>query len=125
MSEPLMHVARPSLPWNPSEMSECGRNDLAHVISRDEFVALVRKLGKQRAAMVVCMTCFDTAQRHSDWAHDPAAVVQRVIFRPDEREHLNTELRAIEMLINAHPDEFEQAMNDLQSVTPLAARRRR
>lgn len=128
---PLEHVIRPQLPWRQDELVECGKKPGEHAITRDAFIAKVRKQGKTRAAMTTCMTCFETAQRWPDWNTNPVAVVARevknVTYRGNTSEEspLRDELRAIELLIEAHPEEFAETLAALRNAVPFGKRRAR
>jgi hypothetical protein len=136
----INHVERPAPPWRSAPgRTECGLPTAGHpVITRPEFEELVRRLGKQRAAMQLCMTCWNTAIRWADWATDPVQVVMREtqggkVFR---RETYGTrtdpsfrdELRALAALVEAHRDEFDgylAGLDDAASLADARARRRR
>ena len=136
MSETLEHVLRALPPWRTGAETECGRaaSDTGRVISRDEFVAKVNRQGQQRAAMSTCMTCWQTAQRHHDWAHSPSSVLEREVNRAthwrkagEEEPLIDRELRAIAALIDAHRDEFDgylAGLGETLSLDELRARRR-
>jgi hypothetical protein len=134
VSEPLEHVLRALPPWRSAAETECGHNAAefaaARLITRDQFVAKVNRQGKQRAAMSTCMTCWQTAQRHYDWAHSPSSVLAREVnkatyWRVGEDEPLiDRELRAMAALIEAHRDEFDGYLAGLGETTSLAERRR-
>ena len=60
--------SRPS--WRRGEdLTECGKvvTKVSAVITRDAFIAKVRKQGQQRSAMSTCMTCWHTARNHPSW----------------------------------------------------------
>lgn len=127
MKEPVDHIVRPRLPWrSPAEpaITECGY-DASKVksISREEFFKRYKEFGRQRTAMLTCMTCSDTAGRWGTWEKDPRKALEREITwecgwtRSDRGERLKDELQAIAALIAAHPDEF------LQLLTGMDARR--
>ena len=118
MKEPVDHIQRPSLPWRTDiGITECGF-DAAKVktLTREEFFQREKDLGKQRTAMLTCMTCSDTARRWKSWHDDPRQAMDREIAwewgngyraREDRGERLRGELVAIAALIEAHRDEFE------------------
>jgi hypothetical protein len=122
MKEPVDHILRPRLPWrDPDEgaITECGYDaSKVKTLTRAEFFQRVKDLGKQRTAMLTCMTCSDTAGRWGTWDDDPRLALQREIEwerghaywsrSPDKNGHrLKDELTAIAGLIEAHRDEFE------------------
>lgn len=124
MKEPVDHIARPSLPWRcPEEglITECGYNAAnVKTLTRAEFFQREKELGQQRAAMLTCMTCSDTAKRWGSWIDDPRMAVQREItweggghyfrMRDDRGQQLKDELIAIASLIEAHREEFDAAL---------------
>lgn len=118
MKEPVDHVIRPGLPWRPpsAAITECGYDaSKVKALTRAEFFQREKELGKQRTAMVTCMTCSDTARRWKTWDDDPRQAMDREIAwewgngyraREDRGELLKDELIAIAALIEAHPEEF-------------------
>ncbi len=126
---PREHVLRPALPWRDEELTECGRKPGEHILTRDAFIAKVRKLGKTRAAMTTCMTCFETAQRWPDWNANPVAVIAREVkhftfWGAQQQGPLKEELRAIALLVEAHREEFDETLAALRATVPLARPRR-
>lgn len=122
------HVYRPNLPWRPEEVTECGLPavDVAAVITRDAYVAKVRDLGKQRAAMSTCMTCMQTAERWADWALSPSNVIHRhteSYWRSGKTERIDNELRAIAALIEEHRAEFDNYLNGVAEIPSLSDKR--
>lgn len=119
MKEPVDHILRPALPWRIGEpgITECGYDaSKVKTLTRDEFNERVKDLGKQRMAMVTCMTCYDTAKRWGTWEDDPRRALDREITweygggyraREDRGSRLRDELVAIAALIEAHRDEFD------------------
>lgn len=127
---PLEHVLRPMLPWREEQLTECGKQPNEHAITRDVFIVKVNKQGKKRAAMTTCMTCFETAQRWPDWNTNPVAVVAREVrnvtyWGHQDESPLRDELRAIALLIEAHPEEFADTLAALKSAVPFGKRRAR
>jgi len=124
MKEPVDHIIRPSLPWRrglDGAITECGY-DASKVksLTRDEFFQRLKDMGKQRCAMLTCMTCSDTAQRWGTWDDDPRLAMQREIewergsaywrARTDRGQLLKDELQAIAGVIEAHREEFDAAI---------------
>ncbi len=118
MKEPVDHILRPSLPWrSDSAITECGYDaSKVKALTRPEFFQRMKDLGRQRTAMLTCMTCSDTAGRWKTWEEDPRQAMEREITwergagyreRTDRGERLKDELIAIAFLIEAHRDEFE------------------
>lgn len=130
MSDPLNHIARPALPWQTFVLTECGRpvEEFADgiVVSRVETKAIIGRLGKTGAYMVMCVTCLNRANYDVDaWDLDPVSVMRRHCERGTRRpdDPIATELRAIALLVQAHRDEFDQTIRDLADAVPLSERR--
>jgi hypothetical protein len=124
MKEPVDHILRPRLPWRTDEgaMTECGYNAASvKAISRDEYAARVKDMGRQRAAILTCMTCSQTAGRHKPWSEDPRSAIEREVqweapyYGKERGERLKDELLAIEALVAAHPEEFQRMLTDMAS----------
>lgn len=145
MSGDLDHVARPALPWRDESLTECGIES-PRTISRQEFYDRVKAQGQQRASMGICMTCWHTCQRHAGheglkagatqadvvaafvdvWRYDPAGVLDReVTWDKSRRDRLNRELWAIAMVVQAHRDEFDAALDGMDAAPSLADLRAR
>ena len=121
MKTPVDHILRPLLPWrSPDEgaITECGYDaSKVSTLTRAEFEARVKDMGKQRAAMFTCMTCADTARRWASWEDDPRLAIAREAewergsaywrSRDDRGRRLKDELLAIAALIEAHREEFD------------------
>lgn len=77
-------------------------------------------MGKQRAAMLTCMTCAQTAERWGTWDTDPRRALEREIqweagwSRANRGQQLRDELLAIAALIEAHRDEFDTTLTTIQ-----------
>lgn len=119
MKEPVDHILRPTLPWrSPKDgaITECGYDATkVKTLTRAEYFQRLKDLGQQRAAMVTCMTCANTARRWGSWEDDPRLALQREIEweRPGYYRHsephgqrLKDELLAIASIIAAHPEVF-------------------
>lgn len=121
MKEPVDHILRPTLPWRQSgegAITECGYDaSKVKTLTRADFFQKEKDLGKQRMAMLTCMTCSDTARRWGTWNDDPRLALQREIEwerggayyreRTDRGQRLKDELIAINSLIEAHRGEFD------------------
>lgn len=115
MKQPVDHILRPQLPWRSGPgVTECGYDASKTVtLTRDAFFVRVKEMGSRRAAMLTCMTCSDTAERHGTWSEDPRTALQREIEwecrwrRTDRGTALRDELFAIAALIEAHREEFD------------------
>jgi hypothetical protein len=121
VKEPVDHIIRPLLPWRTDEgaITECGYDaSKVKALTREAYIARLKEFGRQRTAMLTCMTCAETATRWGTWETDPRAALGREIewerggqywARPrDDRGHrLADELAAIAALIEAHRDEFD------------------
>jgi len=129
--EVLQHVRRTDLPWRQATHTNCGREiaELApdRVISHSEARAKVNRMGKQRAAMFLCMTCAGRWYVTPEWDDDPVgrmyAECQKFVNRSDSENIVAHELRAIAMLIAAHRDEFNEAVAGLSGAVSLTAAR--
>lgn len=128
MKEPVDHILRPRLPWrSPSDpaITECGYDaSKVKTLTREEFFQREKDLGKQRMAMMTCMTCADTARRWGRWQDDPRLAMQREIEwervayyysrgREDRGCLLRDELTAIASLIDSHRAEFDAALAEI------------
>lgn len=125
---PKEHVERPPLPWRAAVITECGLPAAGHpVITRDEFIAKVKRQGKQRAAFSTCMTCWETAQRWPTWEQDPVQRIARETYGGGYRrgsDRFRAELLAIEVLVAAHREEFDAALAGLADAPRLDEARR-
>ena len=121
MKTPVDHILRPRLPWRMEEdaITECGYDATkVKYLTRAEYDARLKELGKQRTAMLTCMTCSDANARYARWGDDPRQAMQREIewevrwgreIRGRE-QRLKDELFAIAGLIEAHREEFDAAV---------------
>lgn len=118
MKEPVDHIQRPNLPWRTDAgLTECGYDaSKVKTLTREEFFQREKEMGRQRTAILTCMTCSDTARRWKAWADDPRQAMDREIAweygngyraREDRGERLKDELFAIADLIGAHREEFD------------------
>jgi len=117
MKEPVDHIMRPNLPWRNAAITECGYDaSKVKTITREEHFQRVKTLGKQRAAMLTCMTCAQTTANYGTWEDDPRQALHREITwehggyyraRTDRGEVLKDELIAIAALVDAHREEFD------------------
>lgn len=131
--EPLSHIIRTPLPWRDEQLTECGRptNDCGRVITVADARGAVKTLGKQRAAMMLCMTCANTCTRWATWDENPQArlareVSQSTYHRGPRVAQINRELRAIALLIEEHRDEYDAAvavLGEAVSIDDLRAAR--
>jgi hypothetical protein len=134
------HVERPELPWRTPEQAftECGLVAASHpTITRAELADRYKQWGQQRTAMMVCMTCFATAQNWGTWNEDPLHSIERARKQEPRRYHhrrldshqvaapspLRTELRAMALLIERHREEFDGLVAGLSQVASLDAQR--
>lgn len=129
MKEPVDHILRPRLPWrgiDEGAITECGYDaSKVKTLTRAEFFQMEKDLGKQRLAMITCMTCSDTARRWGTWDDDPRLALQREIewerggayysrARDDRGHRLKDELTAIYTLIETHRDEFYSLITEME-----------
>lgn len=127
MKEPVDHILRSRLPWrdpNDTPITECGYDaSKVKTITRDEFFRREKELGRQRCALLTCMTCGDTVKRWGTWDKDPRLAMGREIewerggqywsSREDRGQRLKDELTVIASLIEAHRAEFDAALAEL------------
>lgn len=133
MTEPELtrdHIIRADLPWRKAGLTECGRRieTVEGWTTMTEIADRVRRLGKQRTAFTVCMTCYSTGWNYQTWEQDPLDVMRRHTVRygrDNDNDRLRAELRAIAALIEAHRDEFDDYISGLAETIDLASRRRR
>ena len=117
MKEPVDHILRPQLPWREGDaaVTECGYDATkVKAITRGEAQSRFKEFGKQRTAMMTCMTCIDTGQRYGTWDDDPRKAVQREIewecrWRSNDNHgvRLRDELLAAAELIEEHRADFD------------------
>lgn len=120
MKEPVDHILRPRLPWRETDaITECGYDaSKVKAISRIEFFQRLKDLGRQRTAMLTCMTCSDTTHRWSSWEEDPRKALGREIEwesgwrRSDRGERLKDELLAIAEIVKIHQTEFSALVTE-------------
>jgi hypothetical protein len=135
----LEHVLRAVPPWRTGPLlTECGQlADGKPVLTRDAFIAKVKSQGKMRSSLTTCMTCWETASRHSGtWETDPLGVMAREMTRSRAwpagvREsdpaavRVRDELLAIEELVSRHPEEFCAILDGLGETVRLSDLSRR
>lgn len=144
---PVDHITRVVLPWRSApELTECGKPVTGltdRLVTRAEAASRIQRVGKQRAAFSLCMTCASTSDRQRNlYGHteDPVGAVARATGavrhaappwngRDEtkdwrERERLTTEFEAIAALIAAHRDEFDGYLSGREQTVSLADRRR-
>lgn len=122
MKQPVDHIIRPMLPWRDGPgITECGYDaSKVTAITRGAFDQRVKDMGKQRAAMLTCMTCSNTAERWGSWSDDPRKALGREIeweagwSRRNNGSRLLDELLAVEALIAAHRDEFDAKIEEIR-----------
>ena len=133
MKEPVDHIERPRLPWrSPDEpaLTECGFAAVkVKTLTRSEFFRRLKEYGTQRTAVLTCWTCLEAARRWATWEDDPRQAMAREIQWEGQREergtHLRDELRAIALLIKAHPDEFAVIVRQVQGTVDFLSERRK
>ncbi len=123
MKTPVDHIVRPRLPWrSPDEpaITECGYDaSKVKTLTREQWVERLKDYGRQRAGLVTCMTCLQTAERHPTWEEDPRLAVTREAnwevqwwdalgAREINGHRLKDELLAMAALAAAHPQEFRE-----------------
>jgi hypothetical protein len=85
MNDPeLEHVLRAVPPWRTGPLLlECGQlADGKPALTREAFLKKVKDQGKVRSSLSTCMTCWQTASRHSGtWETDPVGLMAREMAR--------------------------------------------
>ena len=131
----LNHITRTGLPWRPADRTICGRPlaELAEgvVLTLADARAKQKRLGQQRFAMVICMTCARHVTSWAEWDRDPVARFARELgngFGGGRAPELEAELRAIAALIAEHREQFDDMVSALMSpdvvrITDLQAAR--
>lgn len=122
VKEPVDHILRPQLPWRRGGgVTECGySSEKVPTLTREAYFQRVKEFGRQRAAMLTCMTCSDAATRWSTWDDDPRQAMQRELEweggyrRRDRGNRTHDELLAISSLIDAHRDEFDAHVRETE-----------
>jgi hypothetical protein len=129
MNEPELtrdHIIRADLPWRKADRTQCGRpvKDVGSYTTMEVIADRIKRLGRQRTAFTVCMTCFHTGSKYQTWAESPVEVIQREAWGQDT-ERLANDLRALAALAEAHRGEFDDYLSGLAETIDLASRRRR
>lgn len=128
----VTHIERPPLPWRAERATECGLDADRHATwTREAAIAEMNKLGEQRFALFVCMTCWQTARRHSTWDENPVSCLERYCLKfkwerePEKarRRRFADELRAVGLLVEAHREEFDRLVDGLGDTSDLGDRR--
>ena len=121
--KPLTHILRSPLPWRDSDRTECGRlaAEFAKIVDWQEARVLAKKYGRQRFTILFCVTCTNTTTSWPTWDIDPIERLGREARR-DGRDLVNRELRAMSLLVDAHREEFDEAVAGLKDVTDIRAR---
>lgn len=136
-AEALTHITRTGLPWRAADRTVCGKPISQYpaqlVINLADAQAMQRRLGQQRFALAICMTCAHNVGHWAEWDANPVMRFQREVNgngmgRDRHDELIERELRAIAALIAAHRDEFDDmvtALADGSVVTMQQLRRQR
>lgn len=137
MKEPIEHIERPYLPWRVKEesLTECGILAVkVRTLTRSDFHRRLKEWGERRTAITTCMTCTDAAKRWTDWQTDPRQAIEREILwegigsRWGNKDHgvrLRNELKAIEILIKKHLNEFTELRDSVAGTINLLAEKRK
>lgn len=129
--EVFKHVARVNPPWRKTRMTVCGRreNDVKAVVTFDEALAFIKKLGKTRASYSICMICAERCNVR-DWWKSPIATLTQGKYNPfgnsvhAENNEFSNELRALGKLYEAHTQEFEELLSVISMGDELAEARK-
>lgn len=114
--EPLTHIMRTSLPWRAATKTVCGRPTEQYradlVVPLADAVKMRQRLGQQRFALAICMTCANCCNNWSEWDTNPVARMLSEVSDSSRRRDpvVEAELRAIADLIAAHRDEFDNTV---------------
>ncbi|MDO8391035.1 MAG: hypothetical protein Q7V57_11140 [Actinomycetota bacterium] len=133
----LHHITRTNLPWRDATRTVCGkpisqyRPDL--VITLADAQSMQRRLGQQRFALAICMTCANNVGHWAEWDANPIMRFQREINgngmgRDRDDQVVENELRAVAALIERHREEFDDmvtALSDGSVITMQQLRRNR
>lgn len=123
MKDPVDHILRPSLPWRDGPgMTECGLDaSKTPTVTRAQYFERRKDLGQQRCAMMTCMTCSGTAERHPTWEEDPRGALHREIEweggnwrynRDRNGVRLRDELFAIASIVAEHRAAFDALVTE-------------
>lgn len=135
--EPLTHITRTPLPWRDATKTVCGRPINQYpdslVVNLTDARAMRRRLGQQRFALAICMTCAHNVDRWVDWDENPIARMEREVTGGGfgKREPtVEAELRAIAALIERHRAEFDEIVEgyvsgDVMTIAQLRNQRAR
>lgn len=120
--QPLTHILRTPLPWRESGKTICGKPVGQYadglVVNLPDAQATVRRLGKQRFALLFCMTCASNADRWSSWEDNPRGRLARELGYEGLTKTdpiIDHELRAIVRLIEVHRGEFDELVESYAS----------
>lgn len=125
MKEPVDHIIRAQLPWRDGSaaITECGYDaSKVQALTREGYLARFKELGERRSAMLTCMTCSGVIRDHATWDEDPRSAIGREIawegrgrwVNKERGVRLRDELVAIASLIEAHKDEFLEAVSAIE-----------
>ena len=112
----VSHVQRPQLPWETTRKTYCGKDpeQFKSVISLDAAQHRFKEVGRKRATYELCVTCVETANRASSFDLSPCQAVAHVYanrwWRAGDHPTETAELRAVALLIEAHREEFDEAI---------------
>jgi hypothetical protein len=126
MKDPVDHILRPQLPWRDDPgMTECGYDSTkVTTLDRAEYAERLKSLGRQRAAMMTCMTCSGTYERWARWEDDPRRCIGREVewecgssyYRNSDRGwRLHDELVAIAAIVKDHRAVFDAMVAESQA----------
>lgn len=131
--EPLTHITRTALPWREATKTVCGHPVAQYpaglVVNLADARVMQRRLGKQRFALAICMTCAHNVGHWVEWDENPIGRMEREVTGGafGKREPvLEAELRAIAALIELHREEFDDLVSSYvnRDVVTMAQLRR-
>ncbi len=124
MPELLDHVSRISPSWATTlPLTECGRriDDTGSTITFDEMAEKFKRQGKQRAGMSSCMTCINRVSYGQEEGDDIVSRVSAYLTRTHRVwGEIAHELEAIDALVAAHRDEYDDLVASVRTVTRIA-----
>lgn len=128
VAKELDHILRAPVPWRDRQLTECGLAvERCVVITADDLVKKIGRVGRQRAAFSTCMTCAGKVSTRRDTGQvvEPSLVdvLRRECSNYRRDDVLEIELRAIAELVKRHRPEFDGLVARLSEVTDLAVKR--
>ncbi len=120
MSERKLHVRRTMPPWRRGSppIAECGMRveETEKMLAREEYYELPVDASRRGQ---VCATCASTISRHETWEKHPVGHLIReagaqFVALGRDCDQLTDEVRALAMLVERHPEEFDEVLRPLR-----------